>query len=141
MVNRLLQPFRINRKFSDDFNRLFNTDKIRQQKFSLCLCLEIMSASIYYLRKSGLVERGSRINLRRAISCNLKSQFKISLLNNIAMSFIKPRSRRLGGFLLCLRFITAQPQACAVMSCLRFIYFFFSFVGDYIQPPRMMFRG
>lgn len=75
-------------------DRLFNTDKIKQYKFSGCLCLEITSASIYDMRKIGLVERGSRINLRRVISSNQEEsnpgvrQFKISLLNNIAMSFI-----------------------------------------------------
>ena len=64
--------------------------------------------------------------------------------------FFKPRSRRLGGFLLCLRFIffnraavgvrgssftrgfflTAQPQACAGLVLHGVFFFFFSFVGD-----------
>ena len=42
---------------------------------------------------------------------------------------VKPRSRRLGGFLLCLRFIylflTAQPQACAGLVFHVVVFFFF----------------
>lgn len=41
MLNRLLQPLRINKNLS----------------------------SIYYMRNRGLVEKESRINLRRVISC------------------------------------------------------------------------
>lgn len=63
-------------------NRLFNTDKIKQYKFSGCLCLEITSASIYDMRKIGLVERGSRINLRRVISYN---QEESNPVQNIAI--------------------------------------------------------
>ena len=51
--------------------------------------------------------------------------------------FFKPRSRRLGGFLLCLRFIYLFFYRAAVGVRGHVLpsvyYFFFSFVGDYIQ--------
>ena len=51
----------------------------------------------------------------------------------LCLQFIKPRSRRLGGFLLCLRFII-KPRSRRLggfLLCLRFIFSFF--VGNYIQ--------
>ena len=81
---------------------------------------------------------------------------ELSTIQGVIARVIKPRSRRLGGFLLCLRFIylfflTAQPQAGRFLAlpsfylfifkprscrlggfllCLRFIIFF---VSNYIQ--------
>ena len=62
----------------------------------------------------------------------------IGLFDNCAGLFIKPRSRRLGGFLLCLRFIYFFLNRAAVgwaVSCTAFglFYFFFSFVGEQTQ--------
>ena len=54
------------------------------------------------------------------------------------LCFFKPRSRRLGGFLLCLRFI--KPRSLRLggfLICLRFI-FFFSLSVTISKPPRMM---
>ena len=58
----------------------------------------------------------------------------------VSSTIIKPRSRRLGGFLLCLLFIYFFLNHAAVgwaVSCSAFglFYFFFSFVGEQTQTP------
>ena len=55
----------------------------------------------------------------------------------LCLQFIKPRSRRLGGFLLCLRFII-KPRSRRLggfLLCLRFIFFLSVTIS---KPPRMM---
>ena len=67
------------------------------------------------------------LNLRIKIKTVTKAQLDSVVLVNVSFNarfkphcgLVKPRSRRLGGFLLCL----------------RFIFFFFSFVGEQTQTP------
>ena len=101
-----------------------------------------------------------------AIICQAREVYWCDRLvfKSIVSFLIKPRSRRLGGFLLCLRFIFFKPRSRRLdgfLLCLRFIYLFFyrAAVGvrghvlpsvyffflvlsvTISKPPRLMFRG